>query len=111
MRRAYVSVVLAAVALTLAACGLAGAQDFPSRPITIVVPFAAGSGTDTLSFETFHAAEAVVEIRGIGVHPGYAKGIMVNAARILSEFLAALPAAETPESTEGASRYMIRSSL
>jgi tripartite-type tricarboxylate transporter receptor subunit TctC len=38
---------LTLAALTLAACGLAAAQDFPSRPITIVVPFAAGSGTDT----------------------------------------------------------------
>ena len=38
---------LTLAALTLAACGLAAAQDFPSRPITLVVPFAAGSGTDT----------------------------------------------------------------
>ena len=36
-----------ALALALTACGLAHAQDFPSKPITIVVPFAAGSGTDT----------------------------------------------------------------
>ena len=38
---------LAAAALALLALGAARAEDFPSKPITIIVPFAPGSGTDT----------------------------------------------------------------
>src|SRR5690606_8944954 len=38
-----------------------------------------GSGTNRISFETFNAAEAVLDVRGVTVHPGYAKGILVNA--------------------------------
>lgn len=40
---------LLSVALFATACGLAGAETFPSRPITLVVPFAAGSGTDAVA--------------------------------------------------------------
>ena len=38
-----------------------------------------GSSTGTLSAETFNAAEALVTVDGVMVHPGYAKGVMVNA--------------------------------
>lgn len=65
-----------------------------------------GSGTGTIYAETFNAAEAVVEITGVGVHPGYAKGVMVNAVRILAELIAALPASEAPETTEGREGYI-----
>ena len=65
-----------------------------------------GSGTGTLSYETFNAAAAVVSVEGIGVHPGYAKGVMVNAVRVLAEFIAALPAGEAPETTEGREGYI-----
>ena len=58
-----------------------------------------GSGTSTLSYETFNAAEAVIEVRGVNVHPGYAKGVMANATAILAGILSRLPAAEAPETT------------
>ena len=64
-----------------------------------------GSGTDRLNVETFNAAEAVVTIQGVGVHPGYAKGVMVNAARVASLFVAALPSEQAPETTEGREGY------
>ncbi|WP_456428542.1 peptidase T [Rhodocaloribacter sp.] len=64
-----------------------------------------GSGIDTISFETFNAAAAKLTVEGVMVHPGYAKGVMVNAARILAEMIAALPAAEAPETTEDREGY------
>ncbi|HYE96550.1 MAG TPA: peptidase T [Rubricoccaceae bacterium] len=64
-----------------------------------------GSGTDRLNVETFHAAEAVVTIEGIGVHPGYAKGVMVNALRLAAAFIAGFPADEAPETTDGRGGY------
>ena len=65
-----------------------------------------GSATGTLSYETFNAASATLVVEGVGVHPGYAKGVMVNAARILAEFVAALPAGEAPETTSGREGYI-----
>lgn len=64
-----------------------------------------GSGIDTLYAETFNAAEATVTVEGVGVHPGYAKGVLVNAARIVAEFVAALPPDEAPETTDGRAGY------
>jgi tripeptide aminopeptidase len=64
-----------------------------------------GSGVDRLNAETFNAAEAVVTVEGVGVHPGYAKGVMVNALRVAAAVVAALPADEAPESTEGPDGY------
>ncbi len=51
--------------------------------------------------ETFNASAAEVTIRGISVHTGTAKGIMKNAVDIAGEFMAALPAYEKPQYTEG----------
>lgn len=64
-----------------------------------------GSGTDRIAFETFNAADAHLDIRGVTVHPGYARGILVNALRLLSEFITALPATEAPETTDEAEGY------
>ena len=65
-----------------------------------------GSSTGTLSAETFNAAEALVTVDGVMVHPGYAKGVMVNAVWILAELIAALPADEAPETTAGREGYI-----
>lgn len=54
-----------------------------------------------LEYENFNAAGAVVRIRGRNIHPGYAKGKMLNALQLMQEFDAALPAGERPQSTEG----------
>ena len=65
-----------------------------------------GSGIDTIFSETFNAVQAKLHIEGIMVHPGYAKGIMVNAVRILSEFIASLPENAAPESTSDREGYI-----
>ncbi len=64
-----------------------------------------GSDVDALDVETFNAAEAVFSVAGVGVHPGYARGVMVNALRIAAAFIAGLPEAEAPETTDGRLGY------
>ncbi|MBL4662438.1 MAG: peptidase T [Flavobacteriaceae bacterium] len=59
-----------------------------------------GSQIGELEYENFNAAGAVVTIKGKIVHPGYAKGKMVNSMYIATEFINALPRMETPEHTE-----------
>lgn len=53
-----------------------------------------------LEDENFDAWGVDLKVKGIGVHPGYAKDKMINAAATLSRFIAALPEWETPEHTE-----------
>lgn len=65
-----------------------------------------GSSVDIVNYETFNASSATLKVEGVMVHPGYAKGVMVNAVRILSEMIAALPAAEAPETTAGREGYI-----
>ena len=60
-----------------------------------------GGDLGDLEYENFNAASAKITIHGVSVHPGYAKGKMVNANRLASEFIDMLPADETPETTEG----------
>ncbi|HEY0981549.1 peptidase T [Schlesneria sp. T3-172] len=61
-----------------------------------------GAGTNEIDTETFSADGAVVTVKGINTHTSVAKGAMVNAVRILSQFLARLPTATlSPETTEG----------
>lgn len=60
-----------------------------------------GGDLGDLEFENFNAASAKVTIKGVSVHPGYAKNKMVNANRLAAEFAMMLPADETPETTEG----------
>ena len=60
-----------------------------------------GGDVGELEFENFNAASAKIYIKGVSVHPGYAKGKMVNANALAAEFATMLPADETPETTEG----------
>ena len=60
-----------------------------------------GGDVGELEFENFNAASAKISIKGISVHPGYAKGKMVNANALAAEFAKMLPEDETPETTEG----------
>ena len=59
-----------------------------------------GSQVGELEYENFNAAGAVVTIKGKIVHPGYAKGKMINSMYIASKFIDSLPKMETPEHTE-----------
>ena len=60
-----------------------------------------GSAEGELEYENFNAAAATIEIQGCNVHPGYAKGKMINAIQVACELNALLPAVERPEHTEG----------
>lgn len=60
-----------------------------------------GSQVGELEYENFNAARAKVKINGKIVHPGYAKGKMVNSMYYATEFINNLPKKETPEHTEG----------
>ena len=60
-----------------------------------------GGEVGELEFENFNAASAKVTIQGRNVHPGYAKGKMINALLVAHKFISMLPAGERPEHTEG----------
>ena len=60
-----------------------------------------GERVGKLNYECFNASMWDVTARGLNVHPGIAKNVMVNAVRVLEEFDMALPAEERPQYTEG----------
>ncbi|MBC2846146.1 peptidase T [Winogradskyella flava] len=60
-----------------------------------------GSQIGELEYENFNAAGATITVKGKIVHPGYAKGKMINSMYYASEFINALPNLEKPEHTEG----------
>ena len=60
-----------------------------------------GGALGEVEYENFNAASAKITVRGVSIHPGSAKGMMKNAARIFMEFDASLPKDEVPELTEG----------
>lgn len=60
-----------------------------------------GGPLGELEYENFNAAAARISIKGTSVHPGTAKGKMVNSLLIASELINKLPAEETPAETEG----------
>jgi tripeptide aminopeptidase len=66
-----------------------------------------GSGRGELEVETFSAYKVTVSITGVGVHPGSAKGRMVNAVRLASDLVASLPRDRlSPETTEQREGYL-----
>jgi len=65
-----------------------------------------GSSPGEIDFETFSADAAVLEIHGVAAHPGWAKDVMVNAARLAGRFLAALPPELSPDRTSGAEGFI-----
>ena len=60
-----------------------------------------GGAIGELEYENFNAASAKIVIRGKSIHPGSAKGQMVNASLVAMELHSLLPALETPYYTEG----------
>ena len=60
-----------------------------------------GSQVGELEYENFNAASAKITFKGKSVHPGYAKGKMINSMLIANAFISKLPPDETPEETKG----------
>ena len=59
-----------------------------------------GGRIGELEFENFNAAGVKVKIKGVNVHPGYAKNKMLNSIMVANEFINSLPLNEVPEKTE-----------
>lgn len=59
-----------------------------------------GGAVGELEFENFNAAVAKITFQGRNVHPGYAKGKMINSIRVANQFAIMLPRWETPEHTQ-----------
>lgn len=70
-----------------------------------------GGPLGELEYESFNAAGAKVTFKGKNVHPGTAKGKMVNSAKLAMEFHSKLPAEEAPEHTEGYEGFFHLSSI
>nr|WP_314896861.1 peptidase T [uncultured Flavobacterium sp.] len=60
-----------------------------------------GSQVGELEYENFNAAGAKITFKGKSVHPGYAKGKMINSMLIANDFISQLPSDEVPEKTRG----------
>ena len=60
-----------------------------------------GDTEGEIQYENFNAAKAEFQIRGVNVHPGSSKDVMVNAALVAMEINSLLPAGETPRDTDG----------
>jgi len=60
-----------------------------------------GSQIGELEYENFNAAGAKITFKGKSVHPGYAKGKMINSLLIANDFINELPKGETPQETKG----------
>lgn len=60
-----------------------------------------GGAIGELEYKNFNAASATIKFKGTNVHPGYAKGKMVNANKLAAEFACKLSSLPSPESTEG----------
>lgn len=79
-----------------------GTEHFDRNIFKAAYAYTIDGGTiGELEYENFNAAKAIVTIKGHNVHPGYAKGIMVNAALLMAQFIQRLPADQTPATTEG----------
>ena len=85
-----------------------GAEDFDLEAFGADVAYTLdGSSLGELETETFSAASIRVTIRGLSVHPGTAKGKLVNAVKLAAELVASLPADRlSPETTEDREGYV-----
>lgn len=79
-----------------------GADRFDVINFPAQFAYAVDSGrVGSFEYETFNAAQAVIEIEGTSVHPGTAFGMMVNAIKVGEQLDALLPKEEVPERTQG----------
>ena len=85
-----------------------GAEDFDLEAFGADVAYTLdGSALGELETETFSASSVRVTIRGLSVHPGTAKGKLVNAVKLAAELVSSLPADRlSPETTEDRQGYV-----
>lgn len=70
-----------------------------------------GEEIGEISYETFNGAAFTFKVEGVNIHPGQAKGKMINAAIVGNEIINAFPVDERPEATEGREGYYFFSSV
>ena len=70
-----------------------------------------GGECGELEYENFNAAEAVADFNGVSIHPGSAKGKMINAIRLAMEYERLMPSVQRPECTEGREGFIHLDSL
>ena len=87
-----------------------GTDRFPLKKITSDYIYTVDGDTEgCIEAECFNAYRASVSIKGVSIHPGTARGKMVNAAFLGSRLISMLPAHEVPESTDGLFlRYLLQ---
>ena len=79
-----------------------GADYFAVKEFTAHYAYTMDGGpVGELEYESFNAAQATFTIKGVSVHPGTAKGKMINAGLIAAEIISMFPKDEVPEKTEG----------
>jgi tripeptide aminopeptidase len=85
-----------------------GANHFDVRRFGAICAYTIdGGGLGELEFESFSADAITATFKGFNTHPGYAKGRMVNAIRVASDFIARLPRnVASPETTGGYEGYL-----
>ena len=64
-----------------------------------------GEELGEISYETFNGACFDLDVTGVNIHPGQAKGRMINAITVANRFINSLPESERPETTEGREGY------
>lgn len=80
----------------------AGADDLDIPKLGAYAAYTVDGGdTGIVQYENFNAAGAKIKIQGVGVHPGDAKNVMVNALAVAVELNNMLPSGETPRDTQG----------
>ena len=85
-----------------------GADHFDVRRFGALCAYTVDGGSrGELEFESFSADLFTVVFKGFNTHPGYARGRMVNAIKVASDFIAALPRTDlSPETTDGYDGYV-----
>lgn len=79
-----------------------GTAHFDTDAFAAAVAYTVDGDTEGgIEYENFNAAQAKISFRGVNVHPGSAKDIMVNAALVATDYLSQLPSGQTPRDTEG----------
>lgn len=79
-----------------------GADHFDAEDFGVDFAYTMDGGpVGELEYESFNAAQAILTIQGKNIHPGTAKGKMINAITLLNQFISSLPEDEVPEKTEG----------
>lgn len=79
-----------------------GTSNFSIKKFGAVLAYTLdGSAEGEIEYENFNAGQAKVDIRGVNVHPGTSKDVMVNASLVAMEFNQMLPAGDIPRDTEG----------